>query len=409
MLTKQLTSTHSVGTAMHPRRTDPSPQPALLGTSSRQRAQPRVPRGHCSGTGLSPAPGVGAAPAPRAAPGQGWQRRGPRCRRAPGTARRISASGRRYHTRSGTGCITKSILSPVPAAGHGGPCLLGVRAPPRAGSGRAAAHRGRVRPPSSAGLRLCGAAPLRAAHRPGCAPPAPASAGSRRRAAGGGARRGPGERLGAAATAAAAQGARRGLGTAARGGGGGRAPAAARARSPRRAGAERARPRPGGAAALGAAPGSGGLGTAGSVNESLLRFPSRVSAPPGACFNVECRVRYFRPSLPVPRMSRFASSPGHRRGGRPLPASSVAFCSARGAGGRGEGAGRECGAVRPWAQGAATPLRPPPRGSARSGRAARVGSRRRRNEYGAGGGSSGAVEVASPCTNTVGPPGLRRC
>lgn len=190
MLTKQLTSTHSVGTAMQPRRTDPSPQPALLSTSSRQRAQPRVPRGHCSGTGLSPAPGVGAAPAPRAVPGQGWQRRGPRCRRAPGTARRISASGRRYHTRSGTGCITKSILSPVPAAGHGGPCLLGVRAPPRAGSGRAAAHRGRVRPPSSAGLRLCGAAPLRAAHRPGCAPPAPASAGSRRRAAGGGARRG---------------------------------------------------------------------------------------------------------------------------------------------------------------------------------------------------------------------------
>lgn len=111
--------------------------------------------------------------------------------------------------------------------------LLGVRAPPRAGSGRTAARRGRVRPPSSAGLRLCGAAPLRAAHRPGCAPPAPASAGSRRRAAGGGARRGPGERLGAAA--AAAQGARYGLGTAG-GGGGGRAPAAARARSPRRSG-----------------------------------------------------------------------------------------------------------------------------------------------------------------------------
>lgn len=125
------------------------------------------------------------------------------------------------------------ILSPVPAAQHGGPCLLGVRAPPRAGSGRTAARRGRVRPPSSAGLRLCGAAPLRAAHRPGCAPPAPASAGSRRRAAGGGARRGPGERLGAAA--AAAQGARYGLGTAG-GGGGGRAPAAARARSPRRSG-----------------------------------------------------------------------------------------------------------------------------------------------------------------------------
>lgn len=55
------------------------------------------------------------------------------------------------------------------------------------------------------------------------------------------------------------------------------------------------------------------------MNESLLRFPSRVSAPPGVCFNVEFSVRYFRPSLPGPGMRRFVSSPGHRRGGRPPP------------------------------------------------------------------------------------------